>query len=55
MQPSVNEQIHVDSANLDNLDLNAKKAQINGTIAHTTAIFGFTLAGLIMQDILAEE
>ena len=28
-----------------------KKAQINGTVAHITAIFGFTLAGLIIQDI----
>lgn len=27
------------------------KAQINGTLAHITAIFGFTLAGLVMQDI----
>ncbi|MBP5677523.1 MAG: ThiF family adenylyltransferase [Bacteroidales bacterium] len=27
------------------------KAQINGTMAHITAIYGFTLAGLIMQDI----
>lgn len=27
------------------------KAQINGTMAHTTAMFGFTLAGLVMQDI----
>lgn len=27
------------------------KAQINGTMAHITAIFGFTLAGLIMEDI----
>jgi len=27
------------------------KAQINGTLAHTTAIFGFTLAGLVLQDI----
>jgi tRNA A37 threonylcarbamoyladenosine dehydratase len=27
------------------------KARINGTIAHTTAIFGFTLAGLVVQDI----
>jgi tRNA A37 threonylcarbamoyladenosine dehydratase len=27
------------------------KAQINGTTAHITAIFGFTLAGLVMQDI----
>ena len=29
----------------------ASKAQINGSIAHITAIFGFTLAGLIIQDI----
>jgi tRNA A37 threonylcarbamoyladenosine dehydratase len=27
------------------------KAQINGTTAHITAIFGFTLAGLVMKDI----
>ncbi|MBP5769965.1 MAG: tRNA threonylcarbamoyladenosine dehydratase [Bacteroidaceae bacterium] len=27
------------------------KASINGTMAHITAIFGFTLAGLILQDI----
>jgi tRNA A37 threonylcarbamoyladenosine dehydratase len=27
------------------------KAQINGTIAHTTAIFGFMLAGLVIQDL----
>ena len=32
-------------------DWNSKKAQINGTVAHITAIFGFTLAGLIIQDI----
>jgi len=31
------------------------KAQINGTIAHTTAIFGFTLAGLVMQAITCED
>lgn len=31
------------------------KAQINGTLAHTTAIFGFTLAGLVMQDICKED
>ena len=30
----------------------SSKAQINGTIAHITAIFGFTLAGLVMQDIV---
>lgn len=27
------------------------KAQINGTSAHITAIFGFTIAGLVIQDI----
>ena len=27
------------------------KVQINGTTAHITAIFGFTLAGLVIQDI----
>ena len=29
------------------------KRQVNGTIAHITAIFGFTLAGLVVQDIIA--
>jgi tRNA A37 threonylcarbamoyladenosine dehydratase len=29
-----------------------RKAQINGTIAHIPAIFGFTLAGLVIQDAL---
>ena len=28
-----------------------KKAQINGTTAHITGIFGLTLAGLVLQDI----
>ena len=32
----------------------SSKAQINGTTSHITAIFGFTLAGLVMQDICAE-
>jgi len=26
------------------------KSQINGTLAHITAIFGFMLAGLVVQD-----
>ena len=30
---------------------NSRKAQINGTLVHITAIFGFTLAGLVIQDI----
>ncbi|MDP4209539.1 MAG: tRNA threonylcarbamoyladenosine dehydratase [Bacteroidota bacterium] len=31
------------------------KAVINGTTAHITAIFGFTLAGLVIQDIYKEN
>jgi tRNA A37 threonylcarbamoyladenosine dehydratase len=31
------------------------KARINGTVAHTTAIFGFTLAGLVLQDICKDS
>ena len=29
----------------------SSKAQINGTTAHITALFGFTLAGLVIQDL----
>ena len=32
----------------------SQKAVINGTLAHITAIFGFTIAGLIIQDIYNE-
>lgn len=39
------------NTNLDNHDWNSLKAQINGTMAHTTAIFGFMLASLVIQDI----
>ena len=28
-----------------------KKAQINGSLVHITAIFGFTLSGLVVQDV----
>lgn len=31
-------------------DWSSSKAQINGSMAHITAIFGFTLAGLILQS-----
>lgn len=31
------------------------KAVVNGTAAHITAIFGFTLAGLVIQDIYNQE
>lgn len=33
-------------------DWHAAKVHTNGTIAHTTAIFGFYLAGLVIQDII---
>jgi len=33
----------------------SKKAVINGTIAHITAIFGFTLAGLVIQDLYNKQ
>lgn len=31
------------------------KAQINGTLVHITGIFGFTLAGLVLKDILEKQ
>ena len=34
---------------------NDRKAQINGTLSHITAIFGFTLAGIIIDKIYREE
>lgn len=37
--------------NLVNHEWCSTKAQINGTMAHVTAIFGFTIAGLVMQDL----
>ena len=30
----------------------SSKAQINGTLVHITAIFGFMLAGLVIQDVV---
>ena len=32
----------------------SQKAVINGTVAHITAIYGFTLAGLVIQHIYNE-
>ncbi len=29
----------------------ARKARVNGTVAHVTAIFGFSLAGLVLADV----
>ena len=34
-----------------NHEWNSKKAQINGTLVHITAVFGFMLAGLVVEDI----
>ena len=34
-------------------DWSSKKAQINGTLVHVTAVFGFMLAGLVMKDLSA--
>jgi len=36
-------------------DWHSAKVHTNGTIAHTTAIFGFTLAGLVIQDIIEKQ
>ncbi len=33
----------------------ASKAQTNGTLVHITALFGFTLAGLVVQQLLPKE
>lgn len=38
-------------ADLLNHEWCTSKAQINGTTAHITALFGFTLAGLVIQDL----
>jgi tRNA threonylcarbamoyladenosine dehydratase len=36
-------------------DWSSQKAVINGTVAHITAIYGFTIAGLVIQSIYNEE
>jgi tRNA A37 threonylcarbamoyladenosine dehydratase len=43
------------NANLVDHEWCSSKAQINGTMAHSTAIFGFMIAGLVMQDIYRKE
>ena len=32
-----------------------RKARVNGTLVHITAIFGFTLSGLVIQDIISSQ
>ncbi len=40
---------------LENHEWCSQKSVINGTVAHITAIYGFTLAGLVIQDIYNRE
>ena len=46
---------HETTENLPEHDWHAAKVHTNGTIAHTTAIFGFMLAGLVIQDIIQQS
>jgi len=39
------------AADSSNSEWDGRKAQINGTTAHVTALFGMTLAGLVIEDI----
>ena len=39
------------AADATNSEWDGRKAQINGTTAHITALFGMTLCGLVMSDI----
>lgn len=48
--PNLGDDRSVDAA-FGHRDPNPKKAQVNGTLLHITGIFGFTLAGLIINDI----
>ena len=45
---------HETTAPLAENDWHAAKVHTNGTIAHTTAIFGFMLAVLVIQDIIQQ-
>lgn len=40
------------SGNIEDVDWNARKAQINGSLPHVTAVFGFTLASLVVNDVM---
>nr|WP_321451266.1 tRNA threonylcarbamoyladenosine dehydratase [uncultured Carboxylicivirga sp.] len=51
IQPAIKDTTGPGDPNLVNHDWSDKKAVINGSLAHITAIFGFTLAGLIIQEL----
>ena len=36
---------------LSGLEWHSRKVHVNGTLCHEVAIYGFTIAGLIMRDI----
>lgn len=36
-------------------DKRSKKVKVNGTVSHITAIFGFTLSGLVIKDICSKS
>jgi tRNA A37 threonylcarbamoyladenosine dehydratase len=44
-----------DEADAENTDWCARKTRINGTAVHITAVFGFMLAGLVIQDVVARS
>jgi tRNA A37 threonylcarbamoyladenosine dehydratase len=44
-----------DEADAENPDWCARKTRINGTAVHITAVFGFMLAGLVIQDVVARS
>lgn len=39
----------------ENYEELGNKAQINGSLVHITAIFGFTLAGLVIKDVVGDK
>jgi len=46
------ENSHTRTDDDNNPDWCARKTQVNGTAVHVTAVFGFTLAGLVIQDVV---
>ena len=44
-----------EASNWSSSEWDSKKAQINGTLSHITAIFGFALAGLVIKDIYGQK
>ena len=43
------------AADSSNSEWDGRKAQINGTTAHITAIFGMTLCGLVIEDVYTKS